>query len=189
MTVSGHLLGPGERLLADSETVSLLTSTYLSKRAQLVRFFTVRTSSSAEAEDIVQEIFMKIAGLDSAAIENHAAFLYKLGTNVMLDRVRSKRRSEAREGAYFDMEVGDGSRTDPSAPAPSPEDAWQSRRRLEEVMRVLDSFPPQRRRVFTMHKIDGQSYSEVAQALGISKSAVEKHMMAALKQLAEPGAS
>ncbi|MEQ1492930.1 MAG: RNA polymerase sigma factor, partial [Terricaulis sp.] len=186
---SGHVLGPGERLLADSETVSALTSTYLSKRAQLVRFFTVRTSSSAEAEDIVQEIFMKIAGLDSAAIENHAAFLYKLGTNVMLDRVRSKRRSEARESAYFDVEFGDGSQADPAASAPSPEDAWQSKRRLEEVMRVLDSFPPQRHRVFTMHKIDGQSYSEVAQALGISKSAVEKHMMAALKQLAEPGAS
>lgn len=188
MTVSGPRSVPASSFLADSETVSPLTSTYLSKRAQLVRFFTVRTSSSAEAEDIVQEIFMKIAGLDSAAIENHAAFLYKLGTNVMLDRVRSKRRSEARDSAYFDMEVGDGSRIDPSAPAPSPEDAWQSKRRLEEVLRVLDNFPPQRRRVFTMHKIDGQSYSEVAQALGISKSAVEKHMMAALKQLAEPGA-
>lgn len=134
--------------MADSETVNPLTSTYLSKRAQLVRFFTVRTSSSAEAEDIVQEIFMKIAGLDSATVENHAAFLYKLGTNIMLDRVRSKRRAEARESAYFDIEAADGSRIDPSTPAPSPEQVWHSRRRLEEVMSVLETFPPQRRRVF-----------------------------------------
>ncbi len=187
MAVSGNELGHGERQLADSETVSPLTSTYLSKRTQLVRFFTVRTSSSAEAEDIVQEIFMKISHLDSATVENHAAFLYKLGTNVMLDRMRAKRRAEARESAYFDVEVGDGSRIDPSTSAPSPEDTWHSKRRLQEVMGVLETFPPQRRRVFTMHKIDGQSYSEVAQALGISKSAVEKHMMAALKHLAELG--
>lgn len=171
--------------LADSETVSPLTATYLSKRADLVRFFTVRTGSNAEAEDIVQEMFVKIAGLSGDGVDSQAAYLYKLGSNIMLDRLRSKRRAEARDGVFYESEAGDASGPEPSAPAPTPERAWEAKRRLEEVMRVLDTFPPQRRRVFVMHKLDGRSYGEVAEALGISKSAVEKQMMAALKQLAE----
>lgn len=176
-------LGAGE-YLADSDNAGPLTSTYLSKRADLVRFFTVRTGSAAEAEDIVQEMFVKIVAVDPAGIENPAAFLYKLGSNVMLDRVRTRRRAVARDDEYFNV-ASAGARNDPAASDPSPEQAWRAKRRLEEVLRILDAFPPQRRRVFTMHKIDGLSYAEVADALGISKSAVEKHMMAALKTLAE----
>lgn len=174
--------------LADSEDSNALTAAYLAKRVNLVRFFTVRTGSAAEAEDIVQEIFVKIASLDASHIENHAAYLYKLGTNVLLDRVRGRRRGLAREDAYFDAQAGDGgTASDPAANAPSPERSWHARRQLEEVMRVVNDFPPQRRRVFVMHKLEGLSYGEVASALGISKSAIEKHMIAALRQLASLG--
>ncbi|HVY86151.1 MAG TPA: sigma-70 family RNA polymerase sigma factor [Caulobacterales bacterium] len=170
--------------MADTEKDSALTSTYLSKRESLVRFFTLRTASAAEAEDIVQEIYVKIANLDGSAIENASAFLYKLGSNILLDRLRAKRRAEARDSAYFDSQAGESGGLEPSTPAPSPEQAWAARRRLADVLRVIDAFPPQRRRVFTMHKIEGLSYGEVAETLGISKSAVEKHMIAALRQLA-----
>jgi RNA polymerase sigma-70 factor (ECF subfamily) len=179
---------PKAAQLADSEDSNALTAAYLAKRVNLVRFFTVRTGSAAEAEDIVQEIFVKIAALDASGIENHAAYLYKLGTNVLLDRIRGRRRGLAREDAYFDAQAGDGgTAADPAANAPSPEQAWEARRRLEEVMRVVNEFPPQRRRVFVMHKLEGLSYGEVADALGISKSAIEKHMIAALRQLATLG--
>lgn len=176
--------------MADGEETNALLAAYLAKRQNLVRFFTVRTGSAAEAEDIVQDIFVKIAGLDGAAIENPSAFLYKLGTNVLLDRVRARRRGLAREDAYFAIQVGDGgSASDPAVASPSPEHAWEFKRRLAEVMRVVNEFPPQRRRVFVMHKVEGLSYGEVAESLGISKSAVEKHMTAALRTLASLGDS
>lgn len=173
--------------MADTGKTGGMAAAYLAKRADLVRFFTVRTSSAAEAEDIVQDIFLKIAGLDESAIENPVAYLYRLGSNVMLDRVRARRRAEARDGAYFGAHADAAGTAEPAAPAPSPEDAWASRRRLENVLRIMQEFPPQRRRVFAMHKLEGRSYGEVAAALGISKSAVEKHMMAALKLLAPLG--
>jgi RNA polymerase sigma-70 factor (ECF subfamily) len=170
--------------LADSEQTSSLARIYLEKRVNLVRFFTARTGSSAEAEDIVQDIYMKLATVDPTLIGNPAAFLYKLGTNIHLDRLRTQRRAQSRDGAYLNVYAA-GSADEPTADSPSPEESWASRKQLAEVMAVVKSFPPQRLRVFTMHKLEGLSYGEVAGALGISKSAVEKHMMAALRQLAE----
>lgn len=161
-----------------------LAGAYLEKRAQLVRFFIARTRSQAEAEDIVQEIYLRIDGVDASSIINPVAYLYKLGSNILLDRARARRRALTREDAYADAH-SDLTPDGPATEAPSPEDTWAARRRLEQVLAMVDAFPPQRRRVFIMHKLDGLSYAEVAEALAVSKSAVEKHMIAALRDLAE----
>lgn len=163
------------------DDASPLMTLYLEKRAELVRFFRLRTSSPTEAEDIVQEIYLKLAGFNAPSIENPAAYLYRLGTNVMVDRMRARRRAQARDDAYQSLVVADGEAAD----APSPEHAAIARAQLRSVLAAVERFPAQRRRVFVMHKIDGLSYGEVAERLGISKSAVEKHMMAALSSLAE----
>ena len=157
---------------------------YLSKRSDLVRFFTARTSSPSEAEDIVQEIYLKIAGSGADELENPAAYLYRLGTNVMLDRVRARRRAVARDDSHYRTFRSDVRGVD-AAEAPDPDNAIDARRQLARVMQGVDALPPQCRRVFLMHKIEGLSYAEVAAALGVSRSAVEKHMIAALKRLAE----
>jgi RNA polymerase sigma factor (sigma-70 family) len=163
---------------------SALVALYLEKRANLVRFFTLRTSSPSEAEDIVQDIYLKIADLDPASVENPAAYLYRLGTNAMLDRARSRRRGAARDGAYHEAHRT-GATAEPEADAPEPEAAIDAKRRLEALLASVKELPTQCRTVFVMHKIDGLSYAEVAAALSISRSAVEKHMMAALRKLAK----
>ncbi len=101
----------------------------------------------------------------------------------MIDRARSRRRSQDRDDAYyraFRVEARGGDVVD----GPDPDAAIDARRALKRVMKAVGGLPPQCRRVFLMHKIDGLSYAEVAEKLGISRSAVEKHMIAALKRLA-----
>jgi RNA polymerase sigma-70 factor (ECF subfamily) len=167
---------------AANKRPSALVAAYLEKRPNLLRFFTMRTSSASEAEDIVQEIYVRIATVDDAAIENPLAYLYRLGTNVMLDRVRARRRSAARDDAYFQTFQA-GTSAEAASDAPSPESAWEARMRLEHVLAVVERMPPRRKQVFIMHKIDALSYAEIAQSLRISRSAVEKLMMAALRDL------
>ena len=166
---------------ADSSQ-SALVAAYIEKRANLLRFFTMRTSSASEAEDIVQEIYVRIAARDGDDIENPLAYLYRLGTNIMLDRVRSRQRSLARDDAYYRTFHDEGA-AEAQADGPSPEDAWESRARLRRVLVIVERMPPRRKQVFVMHKIDGLSYGEIAVSLRISKSAVEKLMMAALRDL------
>jgi RNA polymerase sigma-70 factor (ECF subfamily) len=160
-----------------------LLTLYVAKRADLIRFFTTRTSSPSEAEDIVQDIYLKIAQMSPRSIENPAAFLYRLGTNVMLDRVRSRRRSAARDGEYLIGIHAGSTGAETEAPAPSPEATIDAKRRLQELVEAVERLPPQCRRVFVMHKFEDRSYAEIAAELGVSRSAIEKHMITALKRL------
>lgn len=164
---------------------SALLAAYLERRADLVRFFTLRLKSAAAAEDLVQDIYVRLATVDPGVdVRNAAGYLYRLGSNLMLDRIRGERRTAAR-----DHEWRESHRTlrgpDEVSEDPAADDAVAARQRLAAIVAVLRDLPDQTQRVFRMHKFDGLSHAEVAAALGISRSAVEKHCMAALKRLAE----
>jgi len=165
-----------------SSEASALVALYLEKRADLVRFFTARTGSAAEAEDIVQDMYLKVSRAGDADVSNGVAWLYRLGSNVLLDRVRGVQRAGRRDSEWRGanaVQVGSEDVDD----SPAAEAAIDARRRLAALIAALDQLPPQARRVFTLHKLEGLSHSEVAARLGISRSAVEKHVMAALKRL------
>lgn len=162
-----------------------VVETYLQRRAALVRYFTVRTGSSAQAEDLVQEIYLKIAGLDEAAkaaVRTPAAFLYRLGANLMLDRLKQDRRGMVRDEAWrrnqgIDTALGE------AADAPAADEVLASKQRLKQLAAAVEDLTPQVRRAFVLHKLNGLNQVETAKAMNISRSAVEKHISAALKQL------
>jgi RNA polymerase sigma-70 factor (ECF subfamily) len=168
--------------LAEDGRTSLI-GLYLERRADLVRFFTVRLRSTPAAEDLVQDIYVRLSSLEDAPeIQNPMAYLYRLGSNLMLDRLRGERRTANRDGAWLDSQTTRIGVHEVSA-EPSAEAAVAARQRLQLLTEALTELSPQTQRVFRMHKFEGLSHPEVAAALGISRSAVEKHMMAALKHL------
>ena len=172
----------GERI--GSEGGQSLLEIYLARRPDLVRFFTQRLRSAAAAEDLVQDIYVRLAAQDGGVvIHNPVGYLYRLGSNLMLDRLRGERRAAVREGAWLDSNstrVG----SEEVAEDPSAEQTIVARQRLEAVVAALRELPEQTQRAFRMHKFEGMSHPEVAAAMGISRSSVEKHVMAALKLLA-----
>lgn len=167
----------------DQDGKSALIATYLERRVDLIRFFTLRLRSPAAAEDLVQEIYIRLAGVEAGGdIQNPAAYLYRLGSNLMLDRLRGERRTAHRDGAWLETQTTRIGVHD-VAPEPSAEAAVAARQRLAQLNQALTELGPQTQRVFRMHKFEGMSHPEVAAELGISRSAVEKHMMQALKHL------
>lgn len=145
---------------------------------------TARTGSAAEADDIVQEMYERLIGLPDggAGVENVPAFLNRMALNLAFDRQRSRARSVARDGEWLDANADiDG--PEPIAEQPSAEDVAASREELRLLRDAIDALPPQGRRVFEMHKLQGRPHAEVAATLGISRSAVEKHIAAAMKNL------
>ena len=162
---------------------SSLIGLYLERRTDLVRFFTMRLRSAAAAEDLVQDIYVRLSGLgEPADIQNPMAYLYRLGSNLMLDKLRGERRTAHRDGAWLESQTTRIGIHEISA-EPSAETAVAARQRLALLAEALKELSPQTQRVFRMHKFEGMSHPQVAAALGISRSAVEKHMMAALKLL------
>lgn len=162
---------------------SELLGAYMSKRDDLVRFFAARLRSMTAAEDLIQDLYVRVASLDpSERVENPSAYLYRLASNLMLDRLRSDRRSGVRDGAWLQGQTvdigGEGVADEPSA-----EQSVAARQRLAQVARAITDLPPKTRRAFELHKLQGLTQEETARMLGVSRKTVEKQISSALQRL------
>ncbi|MGZ3274687.1 MAG: RNA polymerase sigma factor [Caulobacteraceae bacterium] len=160
-----------------------LLDAYMSRRDDLVRFFAARLRSMTAAEDLVQDLYVRVASLESdEEIENPSAYLYRLASNLMLDRLRSDRRSDARDSAWSQsqrLEMGGEAVAD----EPSAEQNVAGRQRMAQLARAIGDLPPKTRRAFELHKLEGLTQEETARALGVSRKTVEKQISAALQRL------
>jgi RNA polymerase sigma factor (sigma-70 family) len=160
-----------------------LLDAYLSRRDDLVRFFAARLRSMSAAEDLVQDLYVRVASLDTAEpVENPSAYLYRLASNLMLDRLRSNRRSGARDSAWLQdhrQELGGEAISD----EPSAEQNVAGRQKLAQLAGGIADLPPKTRRAFELHKLEGLTQEETARVLGVSRKTVEKQISSALQRL------
>ena len=162
-----------------------LFAVYLERRQALVRSFAARTGSTDRAEDVVQDIYVRLQALTEASaaeVQNPVAFLYRIGGNLVLDGVRQGKRTIARDQAWTETSgavVGGMSIVD----QPSPEDAAWARLKLDQVSRALEDVAPKARRAFRLHRLDGLTPAQIAERLGVSTSSVEKYLSGVLARL------
>jgi RNA polymerase sigma-70 factor (ECF subfamily) len=160
-----------------------LLRAYLAKREDLIRYFAARLRSREAAEDLIQDLFVRVQALEpQEAIENASAYLFRLANNLMLDRLRSGQRTVAREDAWRRTRSAEFAGQDVMDEA-SPEQAAAARERLRRTLAAIETLPPRTRQAFQLHRLDGLTQEQTAQALGVSRKTVEKQVSAALKQL------
>ena len=141
----------------------------------LLRFVATR-ADPIDAEDIAQEAWLRLQRLRSPELlDNPRAFLFQTAANLAIDKVRRQRvesRYLAEQTALQDALV---------PRAPTTEHQAQVEDELELVLSAIDELPPKCRAAFVMHRGRGMSYPEIAAALAVSTSMVEKHVIYALK--------
>lgn len=161
-----------------------LEAVYEASQADLLRFLVARTGDRAEAEDLMQELWIKIGHAPTGPILHGRAYLYRMAQNLMVDRLRERERRKHREQNWYGNHTNLGpAGTDPSDPGQNAEEAMLEREETALVASAIANLPPGARRAFELHKLQGLSQGEVAQQLGISRSGVEKHMTVAMKYL------
>lgn len=133
------------------------------KRALMRRGRTVH-----EAEDLVQEAWVRMASAGGRqAVANPAAFLMRTALNLSVDA----HRAQQARGEEVDLEglvLADA--------APDAEAQVLGRERLGRMSVCLGRLPERSRTIFLAHRLDGRSYSDIARELGISVTAIEKHV-------------
>ena len=152
----------------------------LAKRyhAPLLTYFMRRVRSKAEAEDLTQETFLRLARKkDANQIEKPEAFLFQTAVNLLRDRAR-------REKTRFDHHAEIAFRQK-FIEEISPANVVESRETLQIVLNRLDELSKKTRDVFLLHRLEHMKYREIAELYGISQSAVEKHIIKALAHLAK----
>ncbi|MBS0361398.1 MAG: RNA polymerase sigma factor [Proteobacteria bacterium] len=174
---------PSPDIDPDADRGDPLLAAYLERRTNLVRFLAARAGSLAVAEDLVQELYFKLAARDRGQdIGAPVALLYRMALNLMLDRARGEARSVARDTAWRQTAHAEVGGVD-VADEPPADEAAASAQRLRQLVAAVAELPPQAGRAFRLHKLEGLSHAETARAMGLSVKAVEKHVSAALKAL------
>jgi len=152
-------------------------------RVPLMTYFQRRGASRAEAEDLTQEVFLRIARRpERDGCELVDGFIFTVAANLLRDQAR-RRKSRS---AHLSLENGDLPEDGSAALVEmcEPERILLSREVLARVLRALDGVPPRTRDIFLLFRLEGMKQREIAQLHGVSVSAVEKHIVKALNRLA-----
>jgi RNA polymerase sigma-70 factor (ECF subfamily) len=139
------------------------------------------------AEDVVQETYLRawqnLGKLKEPAA--HLGWLCRIARNVAADRMRHKSR---REEAVLDAPVGDGWTRlveTLSTEGPNPEDELLTSENKRRVALTVNELKEKYRVVLLLREVDGMSYDEMAQALGVPRGTVESRLHRAREHLAK----
>jgi RNA polymerase sigma factor (sigma-70 family) len=160
-----------------------LMAAYLERREDLLRYFRARLRSPEAAQDVVQDIYLKIARRPAEPIDNPSAYLYRLGANLMLDHIKRERRVQRRATAWREATLETDGGSQPAAEDPPADRAVAARERLRLIVGAVDELPHPVREAFRLHKLEGLSHAETAAAMGVSRSSVEKYIMTSLQHI------
>lgn len=153
---------------------------FLVHQQELLAWLTRKLRDRELAADLTQETFLRIAELgerkDSAPIRNSRSYLFRTANNLAIDHARQRKRE-----APIYME--DGLAETLVDTRCSPEENAISRNNLVWLNSRLSTLPERTASVFRMSRVDGLTYREIAQRLGISDSSVQKHLSRALTLL------
>ena len=68
---------------------------------------------------------------------------------------------------------------------PPADQAMIARERLDLILAAIEGLPAPVREAFRLHKLEGLSHAETAEAMGVSRSSVEKYIMTSLRRIAQ----
>jgi len=156
-----------------------LSAIFLENRAALLRFLRAR-GAGEDAEDMLQDMWMKLQIKDLGPISDPLPYLYRMANNLMLDRYRSATRRERREQDWAGG--ADGVMADPTDSVPVDE-RMVMEERLEQAREVLRSLGPRVELVFRRFRIEGVGQKLIAEELGVSLTTVEKDLQKAYRAM------
>jgi RNA polymerase sigma-70 factor (ECF subfamily) len=145
-------------------------------RPALIAFFLRRTHNHAEAEDLAQEVFVRIAGKDRTAMQHSDAYVFQVAANLLRDRGR---REQVRTDYAMRLRLSDELGIDPL----DPYRIVAGRESLALLASSLAELPERTRRIFVLFRYEQIDQRTIAESFGISVSAVEKHVYRAMAKL------
>lgn len=157
-----------------------LQSIFLANRERLLRFLVAHGAGDA-AEDLLQEVWIKIAAPGTAPIGQPLSYLFRVANNLMLDRYRSAKSATKR-----DIEWTAAATTRPgTSDQPIGERPIIAREHLQIAERTLQALGERPAAIFRRFRLDGISQRQIAAEMGISLSTVEADLRRAYSAMLE----
>lgn len=147
-------------------------------RSALIAFFLRRTGNAAEAEDLTQEVFIRLAGSTGYQDASKDSYIFAIAANLLRDKarreaVRSNYREEKRLEDYVGVDILD------------PHRFATGREELAALARAIAGLPEKTRRIFTLYRIENLDKRAIAESFGLTIRSVEIHIQRAMILLVE----
>ena len=153
-----------------------VVSLYKEHNSALIRFLSVRLHSVEEAEEIAQEAYVKVLGLDEPdAVSHFRGYLFRVAANLAADRLRQRhRRAELRKVAFAGAQ----------STSPSPERVLDAEQELATIREAISELPAKCRTAFLLHKILQVSLTETARRMDLTERMVRLYVARSLDHCA-----
>jgi RNA polymerase sigma factor (sigma-70 family) len=147
-------------------------------RPALVAYFKRRCGNAAEAEDLAQDVILRaLSHAQWSSAEEARGYIFRIALNRWRDRGRRKLTHGTELG--WDDEIAQG-----VSEGISPERVLSSQEQLHRIASALQQLEERTLKVFVLCRLEQMKQKEIADLLGISVSAVEKHLVKALAHVA-----
>jgi RNA polymerase sigma-70 factor (TIGR02957 family) len=143
------------------------TDAFLAHRNLLFTVSYEMLGSAADAEDVLQEVWLRWAGVDTDEVRDPRAYLVRMATRLSLNRLRTlARRREDYVGTWL---------PEPVLTAPDvAQDVELADSVSTAMLLVLETLPPTERAVFVLREVFDVPYAEIAEAVEKSEPAVRQ---------------
>ncbi|WP_296382621.1 RNA polymerase sigma-70 factor [Winogradskyella sp.] len=155
------------RNICHSKTFELVYKTYAK---DMRRFLFYKTQDVDNAEDILQDAFVKLwNNCSKVDYDKVKSYLYTIGNNMFLNEKKHEKvvRIYNEQNKKFDTNE-------------SPEFVMLEKEFMEKLENTIATLPEKQREVFLLNRIEKKKYKDIAEMLNISVKAVEKRMHLAL---------
>jgi RNA polymerase sigma factor (sigma-70 family) len=138
--------------------------------ARVLRLAFRLTGDRADAEDLTQEVFVRVfRSLETYSPGSFEGWLHRITTNAFLDQARRRQRIR------FDPLSDERAARVPAA-GPGPDAAYADRTFDDDVERALHALPPDFRAAVVLCDVEGLSYEEIADVLGAKLGTVRSRI-------------
>lgn len=154
---------------------------------RIYKYILHKTKSPETAEEIVQEVFIKIWNTREqfTEVSNYESYLFTIASNKLIDFFRRMAHQEKIKKQVWQTIVNTSNITI---------EQLDLKHSQQLINNAVDRLSPQRKKIFLMNKEQGLSRQEIAEELNISVHTVNNHLNESVKQVKEylenkPGAS
>ncbi len=151
---------------------------FLAHRRELHAYINKKLQDPAAADDLAQETFLRFvefkAQNPTVVITEERSYLYRIAHNLAIDHLRREHQEP------FDP-MDEDEISEIEDPGPRPEQTVSNLAELSRVRDTLLELPERTRQIYVLSRIEGLTYEQVADRLGISTSSVQKHLAQATR--------
>ena len=155
----------------------LIIEIYEKYNVRLKSFLVRHLNKKSDVDDVAQEVYFRIIKYwQPDGRTPSLQMLYTIALNIIKNRFNRQKSP----GAHPHVPIND---INMASDIPSPEDILMYQKRVDTIKSVYKGLKEDSRRAFSLHRFNGNTYEEIAEKMGISKSMVQKHISLTLSKL------